>query len=439
MSITTTRPDDFLESRPPLPDKAKGSSATSREKKRVPHFDGLRGLCSVSLLVVHVAWTAGLVGSYNEAPSNLPAATLISALQTMVGVFFLLSGLFLYRPFARSIIAGTPRPELGPYFARRALRLLPVYYVVTAVALLFINFGSIDSLWYVLRPVLLMQNYDPVWMAGMDVTWSVPTEIQWYFALPVIAWLSQFYARRGATPAIRARRLMIPIAVLVVVGFAWFGYIHLPSMGIYPTEFWWPVGMASIIAFGMGLAVMSALTQVSPKDKPRLFALASRRPNWLWFAAFLVFVVSAIKPFGRAGYGDYDTLAGSLIFYALFTVFCTLVVLPIVAPGTRSKLIDGVLGNRVVVFLGRISYGVYLWHFIIMNLYFMNGSIFGSDPRQVPALRGLAGFWELESAVLLGSIAVATLTFYCVERPAMRWGERRIEARKAKRVAGSVS
>ncbi|WP_433241242.1 acyltransferase family protein [Streptosporangium sp. CA-135522] len=399
----------------------------------MPKFDGIRGLCAVALLVVHVAWTASLTGSYNEAPSNLPAATVINGFQITVGVFFLLSGLFLYRPFARAIITDTPKPELGPYFLRRVLRLLPAYYVVTAVALLALNFNSIDGIWYVLRPVLLMQNYDPQWMAGMDITWTVPTEIQWYIVLPLIAWASHWYARRGADPVSRARRLMIPIPILILVGFAWNVYIHQPFMGIFPPEFWWPIGVAANIAAGMGLGIMSALSQVSPGNTSRIFRVAAKHPNMFWFAALIVFAINCAKPFGRPGYGDYDSLPGALTFYVLFILFCALLITPMVAPNSESRLIDAVVGNRVVVFLGRISYGVYLWHFIVMNLYLGSGSIFGGDPLQVPAMRGMAGFWELESAVLLGSIVVATVSYYAIERPLLQLGERWISSRKARK------
>lgn len=405
-------------------------AVANREAKRLPQFDGLRGLCAVALLVVHVAWTAGLTGSYQDHPSNLPAAIVINGFQIAVGVFFLLSGLFLYRPFARSTIAGTPRPEIGPYFIRRLLRLLPAYYVVTAVCLLLLNFNSIDSVWYVLRPIVLMQNYDSVWMAGMDITWTVPTEVQWYLVLPLIAWVSHLYARRAPDPVARARRLMVAVPVLIFIGFAWMAYIHRPEMGPFPAEFWWPIGVAANFGAGMWLGVKSALHQVSPKDNPGVFRVAAKYPNWFWFGALVVFAINCAEPFGRPGYGDYDTMAGALVFYALFIAFCTLLVLPMVAPNAKSRFIDATLGNRPVVFLGRISYGIYLWHFAVMNLYLGSGSIFDGGPQPVPALRGQAGFWELESVVLLGSIVLATISYYLIERPILNFGERHLNAKK---------
>jgi peptidoglycan/LPS O-acetylase OafA/YrhL len=409
----------------------------SREAKRVPIFDGLRGVCAVMLLVVHIAWTARLVGSYQDPPSNYPAAVFIAGFQLAVGVFFLISGLFLFRPFARSIITDSPWPELGPYFLRRALRLLPAYYLVVAVSLLMLNFHAINGLWYVLRPILLMQNYDPVWMAGMDVTWTVPTEVQWYLALPLIAWAVSKYARKGADPVARARRMMIITPIFFVVGIIWFIYIHSPGMGIFPPQYFWPVGVAGNFGFGIWLGIMSALAQVSPKDNPGVFRVAARHPLLFWAAGVIVFAINCFHPWGRAGYGDYDSLPASLAFYALFILFCTLIVLPMIAPNMKSQFIDDILGNRVIVYLGRISYGIYLWHFVVLNFYFRSGNIFGGDPMIVPAMRGKAGFFPLETGVLLGTILIASLSYYLVERPLLEYANRKLNERQARRVAAA--
>ena len=413
----------------------------SREAKRVPTFDGLRGVCAVALLVVHVAWTASLTGSYTAKPSNLPAAIVINGFQITVGVFFLLSGLFLFRPFARAILEGkgAKGPALGPYFVRRVLRLIPAYLLVTTAALLLLNFSSINSVWYVLRPFALMQNYDFKWMAGMDITWTVPTEIQWYIALPLIAALTGLWARRGATVKARARRLIIPVPILILVGFGWMAYIHRPSMGQFPPEFWWPVGVAANFGAGLALGIMSAHQQVDPNHEPVLFRWARKRPNLMWLGALVVFALNCWNLDGRPGYGDYATLLGSQIFYVLFILFCTFMVLPMVAPGAKSRLIDAALGNPVIVFLGRISYGLYLYHFVVMNLYLRNGSIFGGEVLQVPFLRGKVGFWELESAVLGITIVVAAASYYLFERPILNLGERKLQAREARRKVATIA
>lgn len=426
MSVTLPRAMDAAGAPPRNP----------REAKRLPVFDGLRGICAVLLLVVHVAWTASFVGSYTDPPRNLPAAMIITSFQIAVGVFFLMSGLFLYRPFARAIIAGTKRPEVGPYLLRRVLRMLPVYYLVVVAALFLLNFDNIDSAWFVLRPLVLMQNYDPVFMAGLDITWTVSSELQWYLLLPVFAWATAGWARRSDDPVVRARRLMLPVPFLILASLAWTFYIHQPSMGPFPDQFWWPIGVAANIGVGMAMGIWAARSEIVPDRQPWLFRTAARFPKSFWVAALAVFVINAFKPFGRAGYGDYDELPSALVFFVLFVVFCVLVVTPLIAPGAQSRTMRVVLANPVAVYLGRISYGIYLWHFIVMNLYLRNGNVFGQF-KTLPELRGTVGFWELEIAVLVGSVIIASLTFFLFERPIMNWGERRLTARAARRAAAS--
>jgi peptidoglycan/LPS O-acetylase OafA/YrhL len=411
---------------------------TLREAKRIPRFDGVRGICSVALLTVHIAWTGSLIGNYNQPPVNLPAATVINGFQIVMGVFFLLSGLFIFRSFARPVIAGgTPQPELGPYFLRRVLRLLPPYYLMVGAALLLLNFNSIHSTWYVLRPLLLLQNYNQVWMAGLDITWTVSTEFQAYLALPLLAWSVAWYARRGATPVIRARRMMIPVPILFVLGLVWVVYLHRPSMGIFPAQYWWPLGMIGVIAAGMMLGVMSGLSQVDPENTPSLFRLATKRPNIFWLIAMGVFALDCARIFDRPGYSDWDDEKGAIMFYLMFIAFCLLIVTPMIA-NAQSRLIQAVLGNRVVVYLGRISYGIYLWHFVVMNLYLRNGNLFhGGAPATVPALRGKVGFVELESAVLVGTIVIASLSYYLLERPILQLGDRWVAARRERRAAAA--
>jgi peptidoglycan/LPS O-acetylase OafA/YrhL len=389
----------------------------------------------MALLITHVTFVAGVIGMYDQPPSDEIAGVLINGFPVCVGVFFTLSGMFLYRSFARSIIAGTPRQPLGPYFMRRAMRLLPAYYLMTLAALVTLNINGINGFWYVLRPFLMMQNYDPEWMAGMDITWTVTTEVRYYLLLPVLAWLSHKFARRAADPVQRARRLMIPIPIFVLIGFLWSAYVHQESMGQYPNEYWLPISNVGVLGIGMAMGIWSALAQVSPGNAPRLFGLAAKRPNLFWLGAFALYLVNCFLPFGaKPGYGDYLPLGSALVQQILFLVFPVLIVAPMIAPNAKSRLIDAVLANGLMRFLGRISYGVYLWQFVVLYWVLRSGSLFGNDPAyDVRTVRGDLGFWELETFVILGSVAVATVSYYLLEKPLMRFGEKRLALAKAKR------
>lgn len=406
----------------------------SRDSHRVPRFDGLRGLACLALLVTHVSFFGNLIGSYQQPPSNTALAILVTGFPVCLGVFFTLTGLFLYRSWARSTIAGTPRPQLTPYFTRRVLRMIPPYYALIVVTLLTLSLNQVTGWWYVVRPFVLMQNYDFVMQPGLQITWTVVTEMHYYLLLPLIAALSHLWARRGATPLQRARRLLAPIPFLLVAGVAWAAYIHTAAMGMYPKQYWWPIGNVGILGIGMTLAILSALTQVAPEHTPALFKAAARRPGLFWLGAFALYLFNCFLPFARHGYGDWMPMKAALLQQAPAMLFPVLIITPMIAPGTDLRWIDALLTNPPVRFIGRISYGVYLWHFAVTYYVLGSGSIFGNEPA--PMLRDRWPWWSLVPAVAAGSIAIATISYYALERPIMNWGERRLAERS--RVAAPV-
>ncbi|GIH67794.1 acyltransferase family protein [Sphaerimonospora thailandensis] len=403
------------------PEIRSGPGTGPRDSKRAPRLDGLRGYLALGVVLVHVAFSAGIIGFYDQ-PGNGIWAVMLQGLNVLLPPFFVMSGLLLYRPFARATIAGARKPDVRQYLLRRALRILPAYWLVAVVALFLLDFRNIDGLWYVASPLLLLHYYVPgpeQGYAGLEPTWTVPAEMTFYLALPLLAWAIDRYARRGATPRQRTRRMLVPLGLLVVAGLAWTAYSHLPSLGPFPYEYFWVFGFTGFLAIGMGLAALAAYAETTDRV-PRFYRLVARRPLMFWLGALVVFVVNCIRPFGKPGMADYATVPEALVEMVLFLAFALLIISPVVVPNVHSRFLDAVLTNRPMRFFGRISYGVYLWHFIIQYLWLRNGSVFGDAPLPMPAVQGRAGFWDLMAATMVGSVAVATLSYYLFELPAMR-------------------
>ena len=408
-----------------------GRTPGTRDKKRIANLDGVRGLCAMIVVIVHVAFSTGVVlGSESGPPQEGIWSILAVGLEVGLGPFFILSGMLLYKPFARMTLIGTPRPTLGKFFLRRGLRLLPGYWLLTAFCLLLLNFSSIDSVWYVLRPIVLLQNYDYMWYAGMDPTWTIPTEAQMYLVLPLLALLMHRLAGRVSDPARKVRRMMIPLGVMVVAGWAFAGYMHMEHLGPWPPEYWWPFSRFGLFAIGMGLAILSVRAESEPDAMPAVYRAARKRPNLFWVGALASYLVVCAAPLGEPGTWDYGTPQFAMVQHVAFVAFAFFLMVPLVAPKASSPLMDTVLSNRPTRFLGRISYGIYLWHFVVMYLWWQDGSVFGAPPQFANALIDRAGFWELLAVVVAGSIAIATVSFYFFERPLMRLGERWIRRRE---------
>ncbi|MFF5207145.1 acyltransferase family protein [Streptosporangium sp. NPDC000396] len=409
------------------------SRLATRARERFAILDGIRGICAVSILTTHVAF-ATIVLSKDAGPPRAGFFSIIAiGLEMAIGPFFILSGLLLYRPFARMTIAGTPRPALGQFFARRVARLLPAFWLVTTFCLLALNFSLIQGVWDVLRPFALLHVYDSHYYVGLDVDWTVPAEAQFYLLLPLFAWFMHRIAGKGTDPVRKARRMMIPLGVLVLIQLGWAVYIHWKYTTWGP-QFFYPFTVIGLWAIGMALAIWSVVAEVAPEKAPAFHRLAARRPNLYWLAALVVYAIVCAQPFAVPGTADWKNSPAAFVEAATVLLFSFLVMAPLVVPGASSRLMRTVLENRPMLFLGRVSYGIYLWHFVVMYLWFGSGSIFG-EIVPVQTLLGKYGFWELEIPVLIGTVAVATLSYYAVEQPITRLTSRMIKARAARNAA----
>ncbi|GII76229.1 acyltransferase [Sphaerisporangium rufum] len=376
----------------------------------------MRGLAALGVLVLHVAFSAGQM-RWNEAPGmeetgNGIFSVLFNQLQVSLPIFFTLSGMLLYRPFALAAIADTPTPRVKPYLWRRALRCLPAYWALIAVVLIVLNRDNIHGFWDVLRPVLLLQIYqENAWVLGGEQTWSLSTEIAFYFALPVIAWILHRIARGAATPAARVRRILISLSTVIPVSVAWTAWTHSSAFGPWPIEGNWPLGWIDFIATGMMLATLSAGAQVSWDAVPGVYRAADRRQIACWIGALAAYLLACVSPFGDPGSANSPGLAQSVAEHVLYLTFGLLAVTPLTLPEQRSRFIAAVVTNRPMLFLGRISYGLYLWHIAI--IYFWDGDLFRAG-----------NFWVLLAVTLAGSIVCATISYYLIESPAMKLRER---------------
>ncbi|WP_214410528.1 acyltransferase family protein [Sphaerisporangium fuscum] len=404
-----------------------GGGTPSTARRYFPQLEGMRGLAALGVLVLHVAFSATQM-RWDENPGmeetgNGIFSVLLNQFQVSLPIFFTLSGMLLYRPFALATIVGTPKPAIKPYLWRRALRCLPAYWALTAVTLVLLNRDNIHGFWEVLRPVLLLQIYqNNAWVLGMEQTWSLATEIAFYFALPVIAWILHKIASGAATPAARVRRILISLSTVIPVSVAWTAWTHLPSFGAWPIEGNWPPGWIDYIATGMALAALSAAASVSWEHVPAAYRAADRRPLLCWAGALAAYLVACVSPFGDPGSANYPPLGQSIVEHLAYLVFGFLAVTPLTLPHLRSRFIEAVVTNRVMLFLGRISYGIYLWHIAI--IYFWHGNLFRAG-----------NFGVLLAVDLLGSIACATVSYYLIESPAMRLRERLGKATKDPSVA----
>jgi peptidoglycan/LPS O-acetylase OafA/YrhL len=370
---------------------------------RFPSLDGVRAVAALAVVLTHVGFQTG------EGVSG-PARTVLSRLDIGVAVFFVLSGFLLHRPQVVAAVRGRPMPALAPYLWRRALRVLPGYWLAVAAALLLLpaNDGATIGDW--VRQLTLTQVYgDRVLLPGLTQMWSLATEVTFYLALPVLGRLA------GRT----LRSQLVLCGAMVGTTLAWQALI---GHGVLPpyAGYWLP-GHADWFALGMAMAAVS----VAAKDR---FETLARDGVTCWVGAGALFVVAGTPltgPYGLALLSTSEALWRTLLYGAA----SVLLVLPATLPDARGPVAT-FLATPPMAFLGRISYGIFLLHLTVLTLVFQ-----GLD---VPVFTG--HFWRVLAWTVPLSLLVAWASLRAVEEPVLRLKNRGPgAARRTRRAAAPVA
>lgn len=340
-----------------------------------PDIDGLRGL-SVALVVAYHAFpklrTGGFVG---------------------VDVFFVISGYLITQLVLLGLQAQTF--SLGEFYARRVRRIVPALLVVLSAAALL---G-----WLLLLPGEFMALGKSIcWCASFLANvyfartsgyfggsaelspllhlWSLGVEEQFYIGWPILLMI-----------AVRLKATMPVLLAVIVTSLAAsiFGIWHAPVR-----FFFHPVPRAWELAIGGALAAR----QLSAPRGPLAEGRADRYRAWAGSLGGLALIV-----------------AGGLLWTAgtpvpgLWSVIPTTGAVLVIGAGAEAPLNRSLLGSQALVFLGRISYPLYLWHWLPFSF---TRILLGHGPT--PA-------WAAGDIVI--AVAAAYATYRLVERP-IRFGKR---------------
>ncbi|MEV2276238.1 acyltransferase [Nocardiopsis sp. NPDC049922] len=389
-------------------------------------LDGIRAVAAVMVLLFHVATETG------DALAPGVLGGLLASMDLAVPLFFALSGVLLYRPWARAVLDGVRGPRTRPYLWRRAVRVFPAYWVVAVTALLVYSREELGSLlyWGEVLTLTFPFDTDPPWLGtgpyGLGQMWSLSVEVSFYLLLPLIALALSLWARRGRTVDVRGRRLMVGLALMTALAFGALVPQFYPEAREY-MHAWLPRSLG-LFAAGMGLAVLSewAWREPGPDGPVRRFCrTVAASPGVCWLVAGAFYVLNATPAAGGRFIGAGDVWSSALnsatgIGFAFFVIApAALAPRPTGAPArlrdarvwTGGRWMDALLRHRVCQFLARISYGVFLWQFMVLYLWrdFTGQEIFTGS------------FWLDAVPVTLVTVLLAWATFRWVEEPSRRW------------------
>ena len=315
-----------------------------------------------------------------------------------VDLFFVLSGFLLTLPFARAAFGTGPGPSLPRYFKRRFLRVFPAYYAQLFIILIA---GAWFLSWRAQTPGSLIAHLFMFFNIGpapvspiVGVWWTLPVEMGFYLLLPLLAPLM----RPGRWPWALLTGLLITVLYRAWAG-AHFGPVSTTAAFLAASQL-----PGSLAEFMLG-ATAAVWIKTVPKRKAPALA------PWL---LDLMVVVGLVLP----GFWLWQVVlaAGAAYWQGHWSMLLS----PLVIGSCLSLAVLGVyqgsrvgrvlLANRVVYFLGLVSYSLYLWHFVVMQqIQSMVGESYADLPHVIKFPLSLAG-------VLL----VSALSYRFIERPFYR-------------------
>ncbi len=367
---------------------------------RFPELEALRGIAISLVVAFHIdaVLRHPPLGVAPPSPETTHVTVplwlaFVQAGNTGVTLFFVLSGFLLSRPF----LAGQPLPDVGRYFRRRGLRILPVYYVAVLVAAAATSSHLRDLVRGV--PYLFLLNgaglatamlpYSAVW-------WSLATEVQFYLALPLIA-------------ACWRWRPILAGAGLALWALAYALYLagRVPGMSLGGAM------LLGLSLFGRAPAFLlgAAAAYVHMRHAPTVRAAAERLPVGAADALMVALLLALGRLLQWAVYENFwlVELPPLQMWHAFEAALWGGILLTVLTSPLLSRhLVD----NAILRWLGTISYSLYLIHFPVLVFGF------GMARRQW----GLSTTWNPTTAVaatalLAVSLVTSAITYRVIERP----------------------
>ena len=313
-------------------------------------------------------------------------------------VFFLLSA-FLITELLQREIAATGGINARAFYIRRILRIWPLYFLVLfglAALNLVVPGAGANSAGEIFSFVAFAGNWFITfngWTIEYPVIplWSLSVEEQFYVAIPLLAVLN------------RRHLVTVNIAVLIVA-YAVIAYYASRFTPSEPFSGQWTNSFVQFQSFAGGMLLS--------------LGLRGRQPEWSWPVRVVLFAVAigmwliAYSVFGITSYDAHSSVAHQLAGWPLVLGGAVLMLVSVL--GTPTRYVPGAL-----VYLGRISYGMYLIHIIFFWIVFAKAKPWmtqAATSAGVPGWRDNIGM----ALAFTATVIVASLLYRYFEMPFLR-------------------
>jgi len=363
----------------------------------VDALTGLRGLAALWVMVFHL-WLV-----FDGAPPvfikiaqwSIDLTPFFSCGWVGVNLFFGLSGFLLFLPFAQILLGLREKVYLGEYFKRRFLRLVPAYYLQIAILFLLSLVGMHGpvSAKIFIAHLLMLQDFFPDQLMN-GVYWTLPVELSFYLLLPSLFFLLQ-----------RTGWFYFILTMLFVVFFyrtlVFFLMQSVDARNIKAIAMGQLPGRLDDFVFGMWSAYLYTRYGFFISNKIRFLGSIG-----ICISIFGIIVM--IYWFYLSDPGNYWSGEKNLVFFwnTIVAIFIATLIFSLALNGWLARTI---FSNKIVFFLGIISYSLYLWHLVVISWlmeYFQSYVGYKSSI-----------LWMIGITL---SVAISVISYWCIERPFLK-------------------
>ena len=321
---------------------------SNNKSKYLPSIDSLRALAVLAVIIYHV--------DVNYLPGGFLG----------VDLFFVLSG-YLISSLIIKEYRKTGSLNLYNFYIRRARRLLPaVYFMITVGLVVMVLFNEVllrkshldaifgyiysSNWWYIFHKLDYFDSFGA--QSPFKHLWSLAIEEQFYMIFPLLFLLvNRKKKSKDGTYKLNKNFLYVVLGLILVSLIA-----HILLFDI---------NNISRIYFGTDTRAFSLLVGVVGAilyPMERLHAKVTLQQNMVYSVVSLVSIATLITVM------IYTSEYNTLLYRGGFLLVAILGLIVIISSGKQHTLMSRLLSFKPVVFIGKISYSLYLWHFPVLVL-----------------------------------------------------------------------
>lgn len=391
---------------------------------RLTGADGVRAIACLSVILHHLSQRLAMPV---QKPWIQEMQSVLLLGNSGVSLFFVLSGFLLSFPFWMAYLENEAYPSIRTYVLRRAARIMPGFYVSFLVCLLLVWRLDIPTeyMWQrIITGFTFTAGFHYTTLFPSDLNgplWSVSFEVFCYMLMPLfMALLFKFSKRRSFGKAILF--WLVALGVVLVVNslvHQWFTPSEKDrgwSFGqIGGAKYWMPnynpIGFfghftIGIMAAGITTAIMQRGTAIDRLRKLGLFDAVGAIA--LGLAGLLLWRMRHSEEF------DFSFQRQPYYFPAYAILFGV-----VLLSAPFSVIVGRWLENRFFQFTAKISFGLYIWHYLFITLI----EKYGIKDYYYFGIEDVWRWLGISVSVVAISYAAATLSYYLVEQPFINWSK----------------